>query len=395
MPFEVTLDKRPAGYLASVNAAGEAQVIVREFVSSEDGELFISRLEGFPSMLISLLPIEANITPGMVENLIAVIRRDNSASVYVNEVGLVGTIRFGGRRNVNIGDPIFEDDILDVEKLSFEGVNVPSDCGIIFVLSAGWRKGMFYDLAPLTQPDIERDYNLEVVLGRYYAYLSFQHLFKITTDECALFAQQWFPFSLLKSASRKQMLKKVKNQLPVDDLLDTIAVEVKEAAIGLLERWKHNPIIAPNIELIHQAVTRYLEDDYISSTSILYPQIEGVMRRIYYANNPPQRVQAAQLATHTVQSRPENYHEWSLLLPLKFNDYLRNVYFAGFAPTQRAVISRNSIAHGVADPKDYSLKAATIGLLTLDQIYYFLPGAERKVGLQNSVEFIALETETK
>jgi hypothetical protein len=66
-------------------------------------------------------------------------------------------------------------------------------------------------------------------------------------------------------------------------------------------------------------------------------------------------------------------HEYSLLLPIRFSKYLQDVYFAGFDPNQPTPVSRNSIAHGVADPQDYSLKASTIGLLTLDQIFYFLP----------------------
>src|SRR5208337_4431367 len=53
MPYQVKLDFTPAGYALESATPGErADVAVREFTSSEDGELFISRLEGFPSDIL-------------------------------------------------------------------------------------------------------------------------------------------------------------------------------------------------------------------------------------------------------------------------------------------------------------------------------------------------------
>ncbi len=47
MPFEVKIDGIPAGYSVKGARKGDTcDVIVREFTSSEDGDLFISRLEG-------------------------------------------------------------------------------------------------------------------------------------------------------------------------------------------------------------------------------------------------------------------------------------------------------------------------------------------------------------
>lgn len=380
MPFEIKFDKLPAGYLASVNEDGEAEVIVREFVSSEDGDLFISRLEGFPTQIVSMLPYEAGISPGQIHHMLMILRRDKTATVYVNELKLISVIRFGGRirSSVKVGEPIYEDDILDIEKLSPEGVIIPEDAGFLFIFSAGWRKGLFYDFLPITDTENIRTYDIDTTLGRYFAYLNFQHLFKLSENDWKLlFDQQWFPFVSLKTATCKQLLKNVKHQQQVDNLLGKIASEVKELSDNMLTRWKSSSYISPNYNLLQQAMNRYLEEDFISATSIIYPQIEGVMRRVYYASNPPKRVKASKLATHTVQSRPGGDNEHSLLLPLKFSQYLQDVYFANFDPNQPAAMSRNSLAHGVADPEDYSLKAATIGILTLDQIFYFLPEQDK------------------
>lgn len=56
-----------------------------------------------------------------------------------------------------------------------------------------------------------------------------------------------------------------------------------------------------------------------------------------------------------------------------FHKYLDEVYFRNFDPDNPTNISRNTIAHGVAKSQDFSIKAATIGFLILDQLFYFIP----------------------
>jgi hypothetical protein len=64
MPYIIKLDGIPAEYALNLVRKGEgANIIVREFTSSEDGDLFISRLEAFPLELISKLPAEGRSLP--------------------------------------------------------------------------------------------------------------------------------------------------------------------------------------------------------------------------------------------------------------------------------------------------------------------------------------------
>jgi hypothetical protein len=65
-------------------------------------------------------------------------------------------------------------------------------------------------------------------------------------------------------------------------------------------------------------------------------------------------------------------HSFSRFLPNNFQCYLEEVYFANFDPRNPDVLSRHSVAHGVAVAQDFSLKAATIGLLILDQLSFYL-----------------------
>jgi hypothetical protein len=105
MPFEVRLDEPPAGYALESATEGEtARVAVREFTSSEDGELFVSRLEGIPQQLLSLLPPDARVKPSMVDHLVAIIHTDSTATVYLNECNIRAQIRVA--RPIEAGEEI-------------------------------------------------------------------------------------------------------------------------------------------------------------------------------------------------------------------------------------------------------------------------------------------------
>src|SRR2546423_1709037 len=139
MPVELQLDGVPAGYTVTGARQGElCPVIVREFTSSEDGDLFISRLEGLPSELIGLLPPEIRIRCSMVDNLLAIIRRDRSATLYVNELPIKLGVR--AKRAIQAGQSILADDIADIETFEFLGVEIPQDAGVVVLFSQGWRK---------------------------------------------------------------------------------------------------------------------------------------------------------------------------------------------------------------------------------------------------------------
>ncbi len=168
MPYKIQLTEKPAGY-ASEDATGieghPVKVVVCEFTSSEDGELFISRLEGFPNILISKLPAGANVRPSMIDHLLAIIQRDLSATVYVNELSML--IRARAARSIQAGEPVLEDDITDINEIEFQGVDIPKNAAVVCLLSFGWRKGLFFDFTPVASDEAEREYDLGKLLGSY------------------------------------------------------------------------------------------------------------------------------------------------------------------------------------------------------------------------------------
>jgi hypothetical protein len=376
MPYSVTLPWVPAGYaLEGASKAGDRlKVAVREFTSSEDGELFISRLEGFPSDLLNLLPADVRPLPSAVEFMLAVIWPNQRADIYLNEGKISALVRVG--RSIQAGEAVSVDDIVDILKLQFEGINVPPEAAVICILSSGWRKGLFFDLSPLGRERPRREYDLWDVLGSYFAYLTNQALFKL--DEAkwgVLFQQGWFPFVSLPKRLVGRITQAVRDGGSIDRDVGLVCEAIRAIEPQIRQRWTKAEILSPHLPLLLHALDKFVEGDYISATGLLYPRIEGIMRSVHGAIGSPSGLKSPSLSSAAVSAWADRIHEFSWLLPNKFKTYLERVYFAEFSPGQAAPMSRHSVAHGVASAGDFNQKNACIGVLIVDQLVFLLPAA--------------------
>jgi hypothetical protein len=371
--YEVRLDAPPAGYaLESATEGQTARVAVREFTSSGDGEVFISRLEGIPQQLLSLLPLDAQVRPSMIDHLVAIIRKDLTATVYLNEC----EIRMQARsaRPLEAGEAIFEDDIVDIARLSFEGVEFPPDAGVACVFSFGWRKGFFFDVEPLGIDGPVREYDVGELLGAYMAYLGNQQLFSLDEgDWNFLIERGWFPFASLPKQVTKNLVGFTKSRIDVDVVLPQMLDAVKAAVPVFRERWSGSQLLEPHLDLLLHALDEFEEGDYISCTSIVYPRIEGILRSIHEALGEEEGASQKVLTRVSTEAREEDLHPYSWLLPAPFRRFIEEAYFANFTPGQPATLSRNTVGHGVATAEQFNEKAACLGLLVVDQLFYYLP----------------------
>lgn len=374
--YTIKFNHPPAGYCANEAKSGEkVSLITREFTSSEDGDEFINRLDGIPTEVINLLPKDQNIRCSTVDHMLAIFHKDGKCDVFLNEVNLIAKARV--KKSIKKGDPVFEDDFADIVSLEFENVKIPNDVGYFVILSKGWRKGFFFDFTPIVDKDYEIDYDVWAILGHFYNYLFFQDLYKISDDEWdKLFEKKWFPFIGLKKKTTTSLLKYVKANWDCDDLLIEMATEIEASLPTFLEKWRNSHIFNEHIELLERAVERFIEKDYISSTSILFPRIEGVLRSINQSINSTKYTQM-NLAKAPMQMSKIQKERYSRILPSKFSDYLSKIYFANFAPEKPADISRNSVGHGVANSSEFSLKSSIIGFLVLEQLFYHTPSDQK------------------
>ena len=360
----------PAGYaLTSARASNTTAVQFREFTSTEDGQHFIQRLEGFPTNILQKLP--APIPASKVDHLLALCRRDGKATVYLNELEFRASVR--SSRRIEAGEAITKDDFVDVERLEL-GVQVPRDAGALFVFSVGWRKGLFYDFGPIGGPSPRpREEDVSVVLGRCFCHVLFQERFRISDSEWSkLLKAQWFPFAGLRAATIDKLLSYVRSGWEIDELLDDIVSEVRETIPRMLQGWRNHSSFKPHLDILQRAVEGFRNDsDFIGCTGLLYPRIEGILRTDLDAGTRGRATQK-HLVQAAVGSKLGN--EQSALLPHRFQDYLRDVYFADFSAASKdeADVSRNSVAHGTASASKFNRKSAVIGILIAHQLFYFL-----------------------
>lgn len=377
MPYEIRLDAPPAGYaLESATEEGQTvRVAVREFTSSEDGELFVSRLEGIPQQLLSLIPTGNRVQPSMVDHLVAIIRKDLTVTVYLNECETYAQIRVA--RKVEAGEPILEDDVVDINRFSFEGVEFPVDAGVVCVFSSGWRKGFFFDIEPLLKDGPDRKYEVEELLGSYLAYLDNQQLFSLSEgDWDFLIERGWFPFITLPKRCTGSLVGFTKSRVDLDVMLPQVVEAVEASVPAFHERWGTSELIRPHRDLLLHALDEFEEGDYVSCASIVYPRIEGILRSIHEALGEKEHATQQVLARMSTEVRKEDLHSNSWLLPTKFRRFMEESYFANFAPGQPAKFSRNSVGHGVVTAEQFNEKAACLGLLLVDQLFFYLPTSD-------------------
>jgi phage tail protein X len=377
MPHEVRVDGCPAGYLAHPGRPGEmVNVVLREFTSTEDGDRFVSRLEGIPRQLLAAIPGANMAIESTLDHMLAIVRPDQTATIYVNDLPF--TIESRAKRRINAGQGVTADDIMDVTRLRLKGIVVPDDAGIVTILSAGWRKGLFFDFGPLYGKEHARTYEIEAALGHCYAYLHFQHLLAIPNavwDEFS--AQQWFPFIALKQATIRRMIALASERGSIDAALDTAAADTAALVADQLEVWKAHPILAEHQPVFKVAHERFLAGDFISAVSILYPRIEGVMRSHHVSAAVPGRATQSTLAKAVTGPTVLRPHGNSLLLPHRFLRFLEEVYFADFDPKKPNGLSRHTVSHGVAPTVSLNRKGAVLGFLILLQIMALLPSPSK------------------
>jgi len=186
----------------------------------------------------------------------------------------------------------------------------------------------------------------------------------------AFFEHQWFPFIMLRASTIRSMVEFAHNQHGIDSLTTSISQEVAAQLQTRLTAWETSCFFKPHLLLFRQAVERHLADDYISAVSILYPRIEGLMRE-YHGSVSAKSPNQNSLAESVTSSPATPEQHLNLYLPKHFERFLKDVYFPSFDPHDPRVVSRHTVAHGVAPSDQFTLKSSLIGLLIVDQIFHF------------------------
>lgn len=372
---EIDLGNPPAGYaLTSAKGGEKVQILYREFTSTEDGQHFIHRLEGLANSILERMP--SQIMPSQVDHMLVIYDRDGKANVCINKLEVRAFTQV--TRQVQAGENIYKDDLSEIKNLDL-GVSIPNDVGFLFLFSVGWRKGLFYDFGPICGPYAqERKYDINSILAQAYCHVLFQERFSVTDAEWAsLFSFQWFLFLGLRDSTINTLISYIRPGSDPDEMLNDIVSEVKERVPQMLDSWRKHSAFLSHMEILKRAVDRFLDDDHISCTGLLFPRIEGILRTHHSSLGIQKSPSAKNLAESAVADKTET--EISLLLPHRFDDYLSDVYFKNFDPSSHDIdVSRHSVSHGVATASKFNRKSAVIGILIIHQLFYFLENTNKQ-----------------
>jgi hypothetical protein len=373
MPWHFELENIPAGCAledATGVAGTPAPVIIREFVSSDQGEVFLSRVEGITAPFLGRIAPEERPRPETVFSLAAIIHRDKNVDLYVNELNFVVSGR--ATRSIEPGQTVTVDDLVDVEAASIDHLEIPPNTGICLLFSVGWRKGLFFDFEPLHSDGL-RDYNLEALLGSFFAYLSNQSVYNISEATWdAMVANSWFPFAALPKRLLDNMVGRASRGSDIDVLVQEVFAFLSDKLPGMLDAWRTVPEFDAHIDLLETAVERYVNDDFVSCVSIVFPRIEGLLRATKSLAGIDGRATQKRLSGTIIEVSDGRIQPFSWLLVERFRWYLEKCYFADFRQGEQATLSRHSVGHGVANSGDFDSKHSSIGFLILHQLYYII-----------------------
>lgn len=374
MPHTFAIDMLPQGIATTFALDGEVvTVCMNEFLSSEDGNDFISRLDGVSECYRAVFS-PTGIRPSQIDNFLAIVSRAKQVTAYCNELSIIALVQ-NKCRNVSKGQPIFKDDIADVVQIDLvdaasRPVLIPPDCGFALILSHGWRKFLYYDYSVFAPGAGDRTDDLPPMFGRCYARLFFQEMHAMTEEQWSrLTSWGWFPFIGLCVHDRETLITWAKQDRLPTSVLSSICTNVSARLPGMTDGWSNNHLLKPHVEFINNARDSYLAGNYIPAVSVLFPRIEGVLRSLHLLKSPADSPSQRSMSNHLAEQR----HEESALLPRRFQQYLMNFYFQAFDEQAGDVpLSRHSVAHGIARAEDFERMRATLGFLILDQIFYHL-----------------------
>lgn len=337
------------------------------FHCSSEGETFFRMVESLTVEYLSA----AKMSPSQVDNLLVVVDQTNEATIYCNEIAPKALVQT--KIAATAGQPVNKTDLADVREVDL-GIDIPNDCGFVFIFSIGWRKGMLFDFAPM-QPGVIRDFDLNRALGASFAFVLASERFVLSDVEWEeLIAKGWFPFIGITDHTVQRMIDFLRSDIEIDKLLPEISAQIEAIVRGAIELAQKNPDFEIHAIFIETALNRFLEGDCISAGSILYPRVEGMLRTFYKLSKAITKPKQATLLNVAFPPEFATRFATSLLRTDRFVTYLEKVIFAGFDWDNPSGVTRHTVGHGVVNQNDLSERSVVLAFLTVHHLLFALMG---------------------
>ncbi len=324
---------------------------------------------------------EYRVDDSAINSFLVLIHLDLSADIYINDFPM--EIEMLSKRSVEAGTIITDGDIADIRQVRFPGIDIQESDSVICCFRVGWKFGLYFNFLGFKEEfDVA---SLQARLGQLYRHLRFQYVYHSLESEAhfgEMVKDGWFPFIEILGNDYKTLAATYQNEkFAYDDTVGTLLDKFDESRVRkMTEKWLQKPIFQEKQHLLQAGIDAFLqgtESGFINCIKTLYTEIEGVMRYLYFEDTGKgNRVTLKELLCYLTdkgKQRAAN-DDQSLLLPHQFLEYLTESVFANFnLETGEVEVSRHSVAHGAAVGEEYTPEKALQALLTVDQIYYYLP----------------------
>lgn len=378
MSYVIKLHKLPAGFAAeSFHGPGEIGIWISGLFTPENGEVFYTILDNFAATYLGPYLNNPPKPLSTVECVLVIVKPNKDAEVYVNEFSILSHMQLKIEK-IKKGEGIRYNEIADIDDIKFftqenKEISVADNEGLYCLIRIGWKQAFFFDLRPFAGE--KRDIPVGRILAKCWAILSYDEIFKLTNKQYeTLFQLGWFPFITIIGSPFKNLSEAITQGKDTKSAIDNIIKYINDEKLdGIYLRLGKNIFWHDEIKFIEAGIERYKEKDYISSVSIVWPRIEGLIRKL--RPDKKQKVKQKDLPAliegHVVEKKPFT----NLYLHGRFSQYLDAVYLRDFDETAKEIdVSRHSVAHGVATLDNFNQQKALIGILIIDQLgYYTIP----------------------
>ena len=368
-----------AGFLHSVLPNGLCEVGVSDELTSDDPK-FYRYIEQISNIYFGSTEFSANVNN--IHSFLVLIHSNLSADIYINDFTVATQVRL--KRNLESLEPgilIMKSDIADIYELNFPDIEILDSDSIVCCLKVGWKFLLYFDF--LNQGRKSDIATRQRILGQLYRYLSFEEVYRtLESENCfqKMVADGWFPFVEILGKAYEELSTAYQNRNTVSEksVKELIGKFDKSRLETMTNKWWDHPLFKGKRELLQAGIDAFLggtKSDYINCIKTLYSEIEGIMRSLYFEDSGERTRHIQKLINRLIEvGKRKVEDDQSLLLPQYFADYLVENIFKEFDPeTGEVDLSRHTVLHGVALGEDYKAERALQALLTLDQIYFYLP----------------------
>nr|QNO46421.1 hypothetical protein NIBJONLA_00038 [Methanosarcinales archaeon ANME-2c ERB4] len=370
--FEILIEGKPVvGFsIDAARAGNNVRVAQRCFLTDYDGDLFFTCLDQISHIYLRDWMPSSRKKESAISNCLIFIQKNNEAEVFIN---IPTEMQIISKRSIEKGGEIDREDIADLIRVEFPGMQMKSDCAVIYIFSKGWRRGLYFDLLPVQPQSSHRTSDLETLFASFHSYLLFPEVHRLEPNvKEKMFECGWFPFIRILGRHFEEIYNTLKNEFPLIEVEMKVVDSFDEKSIrDLKDAWMTKDLFKKHKTVIETAIDRFIEKDYISAIHILYPRIEGLMRYLYIGESG--KPTSKKLVDKLTAPVAKKSIDLSLFLPEDFNEYLKQFYFSSFDLEKGEIdLSRHSLAHGVAKEEDFSKIQAFQAILILDQIFYYV-----------------------